>query len=502
MLNSTVIRELSNVFIGDSGVIYKYKTGPELVSFFNQYFSDSDVYQSPFPSRWVYVHDKLVNLKNNNKLDSFFTKVLNKEYFLIERKGSEFDSLIQADLALQEFNKILKPYSYIISKRDNQFKLVKLNDDLEFIGQGGFANVYYQKSSGYVVKKLKDDYMIDTAIRSRFKREYEITKSLSDIELIVDVIDFDSSGFSYRMEKAEETLEDYISENNLGDSSKITVISQILYVMDLVHSRGIIHRDLSPNNIFIAHGLIKIADFGLGKDLNIFASHQTMNSTQVGQFFYCAPEQFMLLKDGDKRSDVFSLGRIINFVMTKSPQNSDHQFKNIIEKATSENSIYRYSNAGEMKKYFEKNIKYLSDSENKERINQKIADQVFDGEVERFFYLLSSEALCKLMLQNQIGLQPLLIIFMNIDDKHAKLIIQNVETGFREVCKHSFEDNDIFANFSYTVLKSKFSYMVNEVAANIMKDIAYDINRFNAQRLIENLLEGGLEPMIEDILKR
>lgn len=86
MLNSTVIRELSNIFIGDSGEIYKYKTGPELVSFFNQYFSDSDVYQSPFPSRWVYVHDKLVNLKKIINWIVFLQEFLIKNIFLSREK--------------------------------------------------------------------------------------------------------------------------------------------------------------------------------------------------------------------------------------------------------------------------------------------------------------------------------------------------------------------------------------------------------------------------------
>ena len=84
--------------------------------------------------------------------------------------------------------------------------------------------------------------------------------------------------------------------------------------------------------------MIKIADFGLGKDLNVFTSHQTMHTNAVGQFYYCAPEQFMMLKDGDKRSDVYSLGRVINFIMTGDPRNSHHIYRNIAEKATNSNT--------------------------------------------------------------------------------------------------------------------------------------------------------------------
>ncbi|WP_153051610.1 protein kinase domain-containing protein, partial [Streptococcus suis] len=96
-----------------------------------------------------------------------------------------------------------------------------------------------------------------------------------------------------------------------------------------------LHRDLSPTNIFKVKGVIKIADFGLGKNLNTLTSHQTMDTASFGQLFYCAPEQLTLLKDADKRSDVYSLGRIINFIMTETPTDYNHYLRSVCEKATS-----------------------------------------------------------------------------------------------------------------------------------------------------------------------
>ncbi|QIW52137.1 protein kinase domain-containing protein [Lactococcus raffinolactis] len=501
MINSRAIKEIANIFIGETEKYYNYKKGTELVEFFNDFFSSNDVYHSQFPSRWLYVHDKLTDLINENKIDSFFTLILSKEYFAIEQKISDIDALNQSYEVYKEFNKILKPYSYTITKKDNQYKLVKIDEDLKFISSGGFANVYYQKSTGYVVKKLKDDHLIDGSIISRFKREYNITKSLADITQVVKVIDFDESSFSYRMEKAEATLEEYIKGNEFDDNTKISIISQILNVMQEVHKRDIIHRDLSPNNIFFSNSIIKVADFGLGKDLNLLSSHQTMNSAAVGQFYYCAPEQFMLLKDGDKRSDVFALGRVLNFIMTKSPLDSNHQFKIIVEKATNDNAEFRYVDAGDLKISFEKSLKYNLDSKNSERIWKKISNFRFDNEVESYIYGLSSEKLCKHMLDDRMGFQNILISFMELDDKHAKLIIENIKSGFNAICEGSFSANDVFATFSYKIIREDFSYTVKEIAASILNYIAFDVNRFSAQRLIDNLFVEGVEPMIEDILK-
>lgn len=184
----------------------------------------------------------------------------------------------------------------MLSSKNRQYHLARIDEDLKFIGAGGFANVYLQLSTGYIIKKLKDDFFVDTGIKSRFKREYKITESLQGISMIIKVIDFDEDTYSYRMEQAETTLAEFVKENNLNESSKVTLISQIMDVMSEVHSRNIVHRDLSPTNIFVVGGLVKIADFGLGKDLNIFSSHQTMTTAAVGQYWYCAPEQFMLFE--------------------------------------------------------------------------------------------------------------------------------------------------------------------------------------------------------------
>lgn len=125
-----------------------------------------------------------------------------------------------------------------------------------------------------------------------------------------------------------------------------------------MHNKGVIHRDISPNNIFILGGILKVADFGLGKDLNMFTSHQTCLTNSVGQLRYCAPEQFMQLKDGDKRSDVYSLGRLLNFIMTKDCNNSHHMFRIVSEKATNQNSAFRYTDAGAMLIQTEKTLAY------------------------------------------------------------------------------------------------------------------------------------------------
>ena len=81
---------------------------------------------------------------------------------------------------------------------------------------------------------------------------------------------------------AETTLDKYVKSFDLSDDIKLNCIRQILHIMTEVHKRNIIHRDISANNIFVISGTIKIADFGLGKTLNVFTSHQTMHTNDGG----------------------------------------------------------------------------------------------------------------------------------------------------------------------------------------------------------------------------
>lgn len=71
---------------------------------------------------------------------------------------------------------------------------------------------------------MKDDYLTDTGIRSRFKREYNITKSLQDAFGIIRVYTFDEGSSSYTMEYAETTLDKYVKSFDLTDDIKLNCI--------------------------------------------------------------------------------------------------------------------------------------------------------------------------------------------------------------------------------------------------------------------------------------
>lgn len=501
MISEDSITKISHLFCGDTEGYYSYKTGPKLVSFFNQYFGSNDVYQSGFPSRWIYVYNKIVNLINSNSVDTFFNIILGKAYLIRERGITEVEAAELSDQILAEFNQIIRQDFCRITHTGGQYHLVRESEDLELIGSGGFANVYRQKSTGLVIKKLKDDFLADVGIRSRFKREFSITKSLQGVFGVIQVYSFDEGNCSYTMEPAETTLEHFVLDNQLDEQARLKCIRQILYIMSEVHKRDVIHRDISANNIFIIAGMLKIADFGLGKDLRVFTSHQTLHTNSVGQYYYCAPEQFMMLKDADKRSDVYSLGRVINFLMTRDARDSHHIYRSVAEKATNYDAIYRYSDAGQLASFFEKAVQYHAQAENRERVERKIQDKTYDLDVENYIYDMSAGSISKAILDRKYGFSDALLMFMQTSDDQAQHIIQSIEKSFRDVCGRSFEAYDPFASFAVKVIKGDFSFVTKEIAATILRYVAWDVNRFSAQHMVEDLLSSGIEPMLEDTIK-
>ena len=104
------------------------------------------------------------------------------------------------------------------------------------------------------------------------------------------------------------------------------------------------------------------------------------------------------------------------------------------------------------------------------------------------------------MAQYKDGFKDALLAFMKTSEEHALYVIQSIDQSYRDVCGRSFAAYDPFASFAYTVLVNQFPYVVNETAANILRFVAKDVNRFSAQHLVEDIKDRGVEPMIEDIL--
>lgn len=500
MISDQVLREIAELFNGDTENFYERKSGPQLINFFNNNFGYRDMYAEGFPSRWIYTRDKLIDLINQSKIDIFFSITLGKRYLRAEKKISEVNAIELSNEIQEYINNLLVSNGLTLIKSGDGFKLIEEDDDLIFVGEGSFAIVYRRLSNGIIVKKLKDQYLINQDIKSRFRREYEITKSLNDIQGIIKVFDFDQNNQSYTMKLAERTLENFISNTDLIFNNKIKIIRQILNTMRIVHERNVVHRDISPYNILLIDGMCHISDFGLGKDLKMLHSHMTVLTNAMGHYDYCAPEQRLKLSEGSKQSDVFSLGKLINFIMKKNPNDYNHIFKSISEKATNDLPNGRFQNASELLTALNRAISYSENKNSEKEVIGKINAQKYDEDVENYINNLNPTQLCK-NLDEIFRFDQALFWFIRTNDKRSLEIINNIERAYKDYCGYAFSKYDIYSEIAYEILRDdNFSFSTKEVAANILRTIAVDVNRFSSQRLIDNLMKLGIEPSIEDIL--
>ena len=117
-------------------------------------------------------------------------------------------------------------------------------------------------------------------------------------------------------------------------------------------------------------------------------------------------------------------------------------------------------------------------------------------------YNLSSEEIVRGMRNTGNGFANVLLKFMNVDDNHALHIIQSIDKEYQAVCGRAFEAYDPYASFAKNVLRGNYSYVVKETAANILRFVAWDVNRFSAQHMVEDIVNEGIEPLLEEVIRQ
>ena len=196
---------------------------------------------------------------------------------------------------------------------DNRYEL------LELIGSGGMAMVYKAKCHRLnrlvAVKVLKSDFASDADFRRRFYDESQAIAMLSHPN-IVSVYDVSRSSPEYIVMELIDgiTLKQYMERRGqLNWRESLHFITQIMRGLSHAHSRGIVHRDIKPQNIMVLRdGSVKVTDFGIAYLSN---SANTMTQEALGSVHYISPEQAKGNRP-DARSDIYSAGVVLYEMLT------------------------------------------------------------------------------------------------------------------------------------------------------------------------------------------
>ena len=203
---------------------------------------------------------------------------------------------------------------YIGKMLDNRYEI------LERIGTGGMAIVYKAKCHRLnrlvAIKILKSDLAQNEEFRRRFNAESQAVAQLSHPN-IVSVYDVSRGGdMEYIVMELIDgiTLKQYMEKRGqLNWRESLHFITQIMRGLSHAHSRGIIHRDIKPQNVMVLRdGSVKVADFGIAC---LADSAQTLTQEALGSVHYISPEQARGDRP-DARSDIYSSGVVLYEMLT------------------------------------------------------------------------------------------------------------------------------------------------------------------------------------------
>ena len=285
------------------------------------------------------------------QIDPYYLDLLTRCRDFLSSSGGSSLPPNMAKVELYYTLPIFLPLSSItISHKQHDFTF-----DLKLIGSGSYANVYKYKDTFYnrpfILKRAKKE-LTDKEV-ARFKREFDVMNDLSS-PYILEVYCYNPDKNEYIMEYMDYTLDGYIAAHN----STLTIIQrkgiaqQVLRAFDYLHSKGHLHRDISPKNILIKEYddtlVVKLSDFGLVKIPD--STLTTVNTEFKGYFNDPA-----LVVEGFNTygivHETYALTRVIYFVMTgktNTEKITNQNLRAFVEKGLNPDKIKRFQNIRDM----------------------------------------------------------------------------------------------------------------------------------------------------------
>jgi len=194
---------------------------------------------------------------------------------------------------------------------------------LKKLGEGGMGSVYkahqISMERDVALKVLSKQLANNKDFVLRFQREARLMAQLDHPNILRSYAVGEERGYHYfAMEYVDGgSLESWLKKaGKLSVGDALHILLTCARAMDHAHEKGLVHRDLKPDNIMLtSKGVIKVADLGLAKalteDLQL-----TKTGTGAGTPLYMSPEQSRDVKHVDRRSDIYSLGIILYRLLT------------------------------------------------------------------------------------------------------------------------------------------------------------------------------------------
>lgn len=362
---------------------------------------------------------------------------------------------------------------------------------------GGFGQVYQSTDENgniFALKKLKrnDEFSV-----SRFEREVRLMSRLNHPNVIrLVTYNLSCKEKFYIMPLYQCSLSSIIP-TMVGDYRRqFIIINSILAGVQYLHSEGVLHRDLKPDNILYNSDTdLVITDFGLGIQSDSKSATLT-KYTVFGTERYCSPEQKIDSHNVDERTDIYAIGKIIEDIVSNfcTVNTYDNSIDFLIDKCTKKNKEDRFNSIQELSKY----VNYVYNS-----LMGLTESQNLDSDLLRLATgTLQQSEISSVALRVQSSNDSLMLekFFDNINSsmyQYFESINQELaHTMINDLCKYwnqggwPFSYIDDITNVAEKIFMASNNAEIKADLLYLMIDLAIYYNRWYAMGRAEELLQS------------
>lgn len=380
------------------------------------------------------------------------------------------------------------------------------------IGSGGFADVFRagdRKHGGEpaAVKVLRDITSVDPEAISRFRRELRILESLEhpNVIRVLGHGETADEGLWYAMPLAQGSLDDAIDELTGQSQEILALIRQVGSGLRHVHEQGVFHRDLKPANILRTAQGWAISDFGLAVEFERTTTALTSTTRAgLGSYWYTAPEQWTRARGADHLSDIFSLGKILQEIVTGTPPAGTDMpagpLRPVVQRATANRPRDRHQSVAEFVTAVEGALEIPQGRwESAEDAAKRLLERVRlpKPAVEDLDDLLGWAQ--RLDETDTDDLEAMTRVLPWVSSWSIQQMWTRDPTAFRRVFEHhcdhvaehgfAFEYCDVLADFSRRVAQDVEDTAMLRGAAQALAGLGYNHNRWHVRDVLVALLQ-------------
>jgi len=222
----------------------------------------------------------------------------------------------------------------------------------EIIGEGTFSSVvrgiHNKTNEAYAIKIIDKTKIENSKQLFRIYNEINLHRRCSGHVNIAKFVEYYETDIDVcivmELCRGGELFDAVVQNGRFSEKDANIALRQLLKAVDYMHAMGIVHRDIKPENILYStrgtDASIKLADFGLAKELEISSGRSMLKASLSGTPAYCAPERLNMEKES-KAVDMWSIGCILYFLLFGVPpfysekededENEDEIFDSVLE---------------------------------------------------------------------------------------------------------------------------------------------------------------------------